>query len=200
MKIVQFYKSGYIHLGIKKNNRFFDITSANRSGRAMSIANSTLELVKGGKQEIKKIESIYEKYKDMDGFYIEENEIVYAPCISSPEKVICIGLNYAKHAKESGMEKPQEPIVFSKFANTLAGHQENIKIPIEAKKVDYEAELAIVIGEKARNIDENDASEYIYGYCVSKRCLCKRFTIQIQSVAFRKKLRRLCSNRAFVDY
>jgi 2-keto-4-pentenoate hydratase/2-oxohepta-3-ene-1,7-dioic acid hydratase in catechol pathway len=89
------------------------------------------------------------------------------PPVPKPSKILCIGLNYADHAREGGKAIPVEPVLFAKFPNTLIAHGEPIKLPKVANKVDYEAELVVVIGKRGKNIP-NDASamEYVGGYTV----------------------------------
>lgn len=87
-----------------------------------------------------------------------------APVVN-PSKVICIGLNYRDHAIESGAEIPTEPVVFSKFSSTVIGPGDAIELPAAAKKVDYEAELVVIIGKRARRVSEADAHKYVAGYC-----------------------------------
>ena len=89
---------------------------------------------------------------------------VLAAPIPDPGKVICIGLNYRDHAAESGMEVPSEPVCFSKFSSAIIGPEDAIQIPSVAKKVDYEAELVVVIGTGGRGIAEGDARSRIAGY------------------------------------
>ncbi len=85
--------------------------------------------------------------------------------ILRPGKIICIGLNYSDHAAEAGHQVPDYPAVFAKFANTVIGPGEPIILPAEApNEVDYEAELAIVIGKTCRNVSENEALDYVLGY------------------------------------
>lgn len=97
---------------------------------------------------------------------IDENERWAAP-IARPGKVICIGLNYVDHAKESNMPIPKEPIVFQKAANTVVGPYDHIIIPRHSKKTDWEVELGVVIGKDARYLDNiDDAKNYIAGYCI----------------------------------
>lgn len=84
--------------------------------------------------------------------------------IVSPGKVICIGLNYRDHAIESGAEIPTEPVCFSKFASTINGPDDPIKLPRVSKEVDYEAELVVVIGREGKHIPEADALSYVAGY------------------------------------
>jgi 2-keto-4-pentenoate hydratase/2-oxohepta-3-ene-1,7-dioic acid hydratase in catechol pathway len=79
-------------------------------------------------------------------------------------KIICTGLNYAGHIRETGREPPAEPLLFGKFANTLIGPGEAIVIPLEATHVDSEAELAVEIGRRGRRIEEDDALDFVAGY------------------------------------
>ncbi|NQT16344.1 MAG: fumarylacetoacetate hydrolase family protein [Planctomycetes bacterium] len=85
--------------------------------------------------------------------------------IPSPEKVICVGVNYADHARESGMEPPNEPVIFSKFASAVQTDGDPIVLPAQSDQVDYEAELVLVIGVGGRNIPAEQARDHIAGYC-----------------------------------
>ena len=89
----------------------------------------------------------------------------HAPVID-PQKIVCVGLNYKDHAEESGMPIPKEPVLFSKFPSALIGHGENIVLPKVSSKVDYEAELVIVIGKRGRHLTPENAGQYIAGYTV----------------------------------
>ena len=84
--------------------------------------------------------------------------------LAPPSNIVCIGLNYRDHAEESGQPIPAQPVVFSKFSNSVAGSGETIRIPPVTQQVDYEAELAAVIGKPARNVSESDALSYVFGY------------------------------------
>jgi len=97
--------------------------------------------------------------------YLSEADVTFGPAITSPEKILCIGLNYGKHAEESGMAVPDTPVVFSKFNNTLAAHGDDIPLPSNALEYDYEVELGVVIGKTARYVSEADALDYVFGYC-----------------------------------
>jgi len=88
------------------------------------------------------------------------------PCVSKVGKFICIGLNYADHAAESGMRIPEEPEVFSKFTSAISGPNDPIIKPKNSDKLDWEVELAIVIGQDASYVSEAEANDYIAGYCV----------------------------------
>jgi 2-keto-4-pentenoate hydratase/2-oxohepta-3-ene-1,7-dioic acid hydratase in catechol pathway len=88
---------------------------------------------------------------------------LHAP-VTRPAKIIAIGLNYEDHANETGGEIPEKPIVFAKYPNTIIGPGEAIRIPPITEQVDYEAELAVVIGREARNVSEEEALEHVFGY------------------------------------
>ncbi len=92
-----------------------------------------------------------------------EEARLYAP-VMLPQKVIAIGLNYEDHAAETGAEIPEKPIVFAKYPNTVVGPGEPIRIPPITEQVDYEAELAVVIGRTAKNVSEEEALDYVFGY------------------------------------
>lgn len=83
---------------------------------------------------------------------------------ANPSKIVLVGLNYKDHARELGMSRPKEPIIFLKPPTTLIGHKDAIVYPRQVKRLDYEAELAIVIKKKARNISRNQAKRYILGF------------------------------------
>jgi len=100
------------------------------------------------------------------GAFIKEEGIEYAPLVTRPEKIVCVGLNYRRHAQEIGAPIPKAPVLFSKFNVALNRHNGAIKLPVEvAKKFDYEVELVIVIGKEARNISEAGALSCVAGYC-----------------------------------
>lgn len=85
--------------------------------------------------------------------------------IPDPQKVICVGLNYADHARESGVEPPPEPVFFCKFPTAVCAHDDEIRLPKQSSQVDYEAELVVVIGRGGRDIPKEKALEHIAGYC-----------------------------------
>lgn len=98
---------------------------------------------------------------------VSDDEIIYEPVVPSPEKIICIGLNYRLHAQESGAAIPTSPILFGKFNNSLAAHGDIIPIPPVTEKADYEVELAVVIGKTAYDVPVESAFDYIFGYCTA---------------------------------
>lgn len=115
---------------------------------------------------IEKLESI--KTLDLSTLKIVEKVDSIAPCIckESMGKFICIGLNYSDHAAESGMEVPPEPIMFFKATSAVIGANDNVIIPKNSQKSDWEVELGIIIGKEAKYIKEDQSQDYIAGYCV----------------------------------
>jgi 2-keto-4-pentenoate hydratase/2-oxohepta-3-ene-1,7-dioic acid hydratase in catechol pathway len=97
---------------------------------------------------------------------VDAAKVRLAPAIARPSKLVCIGLNYAAHAAESGMERPAEPVVFSKATSAWTGPNDDIVIPRGSKKTDWEVELAVVIGRKSKYVSESNALDYVAGYAV----------------------------------
>lgn len=93
-------------------------------------------------------------------------KINYAAPIARPSKIVCIGLNYAKHAAESGMAIPPEPVVFFKSTTALCAPNDDLIIPRNSEKTDWEVELAVIIGKKASYIEESEAMDYVAGYAL----------------------------------
>jgi 2-keto-4-pentenoate hydratase/2-oxohepta-3-ene-1,7-dioic acid hydratase in catechol pathway len=87
--------------------------------------------------------------------------------IATPEKIVCVGLNYRDHAEEQGVDLPERPLLFAKWPNTLIGPGEPIRIPVISQNVDYEAELGVVIGRRASQVSADDALTFVEGYVVA---------------------------------
>jgi len=90
----------------------------------------------------------------------------YGPCVSRPSKIICIGLNYSRHAAESGMDLPKEPVIFFKAPSALSGPNDDVVIPRGAQKTDWEVELAVVVGKPASYVQVEHAMNHVFGYCL----------------------------------
>jgi 2-keto-4-pentenoate hydratase/2-oxohepta-3-ene-1,7-dioic acid hydratase in catechol pathway len=100
------------------------------------------------------------------GFFVAEDRAEFGPCVTNPEKILCVGLNYARHARETNNPIPKLPILFNKFNNALNAHQGTVRVSaVPAERFDYESELVIVMGKKARNVSEAEALSYVFGYC-----------------------------------
>src|SRR3954454_9230609 len=98
-------------------------------------------------------------------YFVAEDKAQFGPCVTNPEKIVCIGLNYRRHAAETNNPVPKQPILFNKFNTALNHHGGTINVGGEdAEKFDYEAELVIVMGRTARNVSEQEAGDYILGF------------------------------------
>lgn len=151
---------GY-RLGIKIGDR---VINAAVSGQRLGIdapANME-ELAVMGRKGLAKLESLAAVTGESEQLPLVGLRL--GPAISRPGKIICIGLNYRHHAVEAGMEIPTEPILFSKFGNTITSSGADIDIG-GLNQVDYEAELGVVIGRRVRHVKEEHALDYVLGYC-----------------------------------
>jgi 2,4-didehydro-3-deoxy-L-rhamnonate hydrolase len=99
-------------------------------------------------------------------------------CIANPQKFIAIGLNYSDHAAESGLQVPPEPVVFTKQVSCLSGPNDTVMLPPKSVKSDWEVELGVIIGRKAKNIKEKDAMKHIAGYCTINDLSEREFQIE----------------------
>jgi len=115
-----------------------------------------------GNNGIEKLETWLNKNRDLCP--IVDDEIRLGAPLARPSKIVCVGLNYTKHAAESGMDIPEEPVLFFKSSSAIIGPYDSIVIPKGSLKTDWEVELAVVIGKKASYINEEDALKYVAGY------------------------------------
>lgn len=106
-------------------------------------------------------------------FVLKEEALVIGPCTPSPSKILCIGLNYRKHAIESGMAIPSIPVVFTKYNNTLVDHGAEVPLGKVGAQFDYEVELGVVIGRRCKDVKAADALDYVFGYCVANDLSCR---------------------------
>ncbi|RZO43100.1 MAG: FAA hydrolase family protein, partial [Proteobacteria bacterium] len=100
------------------------------------------------------------------------------PCVGQVGKFICIGLNYSDHAKETGMSIPPEPIIFAKATSAICGPDDDVIIPRNSVKTDWEVELGVVIGKPAKYVDEASALDHVAGYCVINDVSEREFQIE----------------------
>jgi len=159
MKLLNFKKNDSIHLGIKEERGIIDVTQA-AADHALDIPADMMTVIEQGAEALKKLAGLGKGSLPA----VREEDLVFCPCVTDPEKIICVGLNYIKHIAEAKMDVPLFPILFSKFSNALAAHNQKIALPKTAEKYDYEAELVIVIGKKASCVAKDEALSYVFGY------------------------------------
>ena len=132
-----------------------DGTLRDLSGIVSDIAGETL-----GDEVLERIRAV-----DLASLPVVSADRVGA-CVGNVGKFICVGLNYADHAKETGKEPPPEPILFMKATTAVVGPDDDVEIPRTSAKTDWEVELGVVIGKRAKYVSEADALSYVAGYCV----------------------------------
>jgi len=154
---------GSIGLGIKRKGGIFDVMGAEQEFR--QGAPTTMEAMLHGQGDIEAFYRLIDRSGETGKHLIAMEKASFAPCVSSPEKIICIGLNYRKHAAETGNPVPKQPILFNKYNTALNCHGGVIAVSKEqAERFDYEAELVIIVGKQARNVSEANAKGHIFGY------------------------------------
>lgn len=113
--------------------------------------------------------------EELPGEAVGVDEVHLCPIVPAPDKIICVGLNYLSHVGETGRDLPTYPVLFTKFASSLIGPRDDIVLPKESAQIDYEAELAVVIGRQGRRIDRDRADEYVLGYAVANDVTMRDF-------------------------
>lgn len=164
MKLFRYKKQGQVKTGVNLNGEHYDVSDhINEYDRDFfgegGMAKLQAVVAKGELQKI-------------------SGDIQFDAPIYRPEKIICIGLNYRKHAKESGMEPPKEPVVFFKAPSSLTGPFDQIIIPKDSQKTDWEVELAVIIGKKASYVSETDAMDYVAGYALHNDVSEREFQLE----------------------
>ena len=155
MKLFRFEKSGSIGIGmLNEAGKHIDISAFGHDINEDFFGNGGLEKLSNW---LKTNEASCEEIT---------HEFRYESCVARPSKIICVGLNYARHAKESGMDVPAEPVLFFKSTSAMCGPNDPVIIPKTSVKTDWEVELAVIIGKKATYVSEEDAMDYLAGYCL----------------------------------
>lgn len=151
-------------LGAKTPAGVLDVWAAN-SNFGGSTPTSLKALMAAGEAGLLALQALIDQALSGNFPLVDELSLIYGPCVLDPQKILCIGLNYRKHAIELGMAIPQSPVLFSKFNNALAACGEAVPLASNAIQYDYEAELVVVIGKRARYVSKEAALEYVFGYC-----------------------------------
>jgi len=150
MKLIRFGEAGKEKPGVMINEEYFDVSAL--------VADYNEEFFAGdGIDKLREAIKVNELVKVDKGVRL-------GPALARPSKLICIGLNYKDHAAETNAQIPSEPIVFFKATSAIVGPNDDVEIPKNSKKTDWEVELAIVIGKKAKYVSEADAFDHIAGY------------------------------------
>jgi 2-keto-4-pentenoate hydratase/2-oxohepta-3-ene-1,7-dioic acid hydratase in catechol pathway len=156
---VKYRNRSYIARKINEEILLYSIPSGRN--QATNNLNSTDNVVLNDKL----FESIKEDHLSPEFSLDSDNDLEFLPCILHPEKIVGVGFNYRQHADETKTELGGNPVLFSKYSDAAAGHRQKIRIPETVHNLDYEAEMAIVIGSHAFNVKEEESHNYIFGYC-----------------------------------
>jgi 2-keto-4-pentenoate hydratase/2-oxohepta-3-ene-1,7-dioic acid hydratase in catechol pathway len=169
MKLVSIKKEGKHVLGVKTESGLIDLEVALKEHPNNQLRTDIMEVISGGNKALSVLENyIANLPTDNKPNYIkDEEEVEWGPCVTQPNKIICVGLNYRKHADETNSPYPEVPILFSKFNNALTGHKCEIAVPKVTQRLDYEVELGVVIGREAKYVSKENALDYVFGYCTA---------------------------------
>jgi len=154
MKLIRFRENGKIKPGVIISDTFYDASAFGEDYNEQFFENDGLN----------RLQKFVDENKDKLP-QVSPDVSLDSP-VARPSKIICIGLNYADHAKETNAPVPSEPIIFFKSTSAIVGPFDDVIIPKESVKSDWEVELAVVIGKKASYVNEAAAMEYIAGYCL----------------------------------
>ena len=141
---------------------------------AVRIPHEMIEFIEGGAGSLEAAklaieyvkESSHQRGIESESLLLSEEEITFRPPVLRPGKIICAGMNYKEHLADSGRGAPERPVAFSQFPSTLIGHNGELLSTAMSQALDYEIELAVVIGKKGKYIPINEAQDYIYGYTI----------------------------------
>ena len=152
MKLLRFGEPGKEKPGILSNNEILDVSSFGEDFGEKFFETDGIQRLK--------------KWLDVNASKLPKGKqgVRYGSPFTRPSKIICVGLNYAKHAAESNMPLPKEPILFFKSTTALTGPNDNLVIPRNSEKTDWEVELGVVIGKKATYVEEKDAMDHVAGF------------------------------------
>lgn len=169
--LLTFEDGGGLRLGALTHRGVIDVVAAAAALGVEGIPGSMDDAIAGGDQAAAALQRVVDRAGE-DGalnapWLKDEASLTLGPAVPHPGKIVCVGLNYRKHAEESGAAIPKTPVLFSKFNNTIAAHEGEVPLADIATEYDYEVELAIVIGKNAGNVDETSALDTVFGYATA---------------------------------
>jgi 2-keto-4-pentenoate hydratase/2-oxohepta-3-ene-1,7-dioic acid hydratase in catechol pathway len=181
MKLVTINKEGKHVLGVKVEKGLIDLEEALKVSPNNLVHTNIMNVIAAGHEATSALENYIANLPTEENrttYLKNEEEVEWGPCVTEPNKIICVGLNYRKHADETNSPYPEVPILFNKFNNALTGHKCEIAVPKVTQRLDYEVELGVVIGKEAKYVSKEKALDYVFGYCtandLSARDLQKR--------------------------
>lgn len=165
MTLLTISKNGEYSLGVKTQKGILDVKVASRLFRKR-VPTTIDDVLRVGDRGLTALVQTAVSSDKTPGVFLDESKIEFGPCVTNPEKILCLGFNYRKHAIETNTPIPTSPVLFTKCNNALNYHNGVIKLPSHvATKFDYEVELVVVMGKTAYRVSEEDALSYVFGYC-----------------------------------
>jgi len=167
MRLVTYESNGNWRAGVVVENRIVDASAAAKAANinfdGNEISNrAIIQLSQAGQSQLE--EAARDLAKSSGAEVYRTDNVLLGPPISDPDKIICLGLNYRSHAEEAGFKAPEIPILFAKYRNALNGPTSPIVLPKLSEEIDYEGELAVVIGKRGKDIPVENALEHVAGY------------------------------------
>ncbi len=153
-------------IGVRTADGVLDVAAAARDA-GWTREPTAASVLAAGLDGLADLAGLVDRSRGRPDLHLDEATLRLGPAVSSPPKILGIGLNYRRHAEESGQPIPAFPVVFSKFSNALAAHGQPIALPAGASEYDYEVELAVVIGRRARDVTEAAALDVVLGYATA---------------------------------
>lgn len=138
-------------------------------GRVMPVSDTALgvrHLLQQGQAALEQVLSQARQYFESGQAFLSVDNVDFGPPVPDPDKILCLGLNYREHAAEAGLELPSVPVFFAKFRNSLVGPYSPVLLPRISTQIDYEGELAAVIGARCKEVSEMQALTYVAGYTI----------------------------------
>ncbi len=169
MYLLNFYSADESspRLGLRVDDGIVDLQRASEAMALPDTPTTWAALLAGGDEALAALQRLRAALPSSPDapWRLPDASVRLAPAVLAPEKIICVGLNYRRHAIESGMAIPETPVLFSKFNNALAAPDEPVPLLTDATEYDYEVELGVVIGRRARRVSVEEALGYVLGYC-----------------------------------
>ncbi|MEC1715031.1 fumarylacetoacetate hydrolase family protein [Schinkia azotoformans] len=165
MKLLTYKEDGQLKLGIKTDLGVLNVEKAGNTYN-QEVPKTIEEVINNSENGLSVLDSLAKTALEVENssLFLEEESLTMGPAVPNPGKIICVGVNYKEHAEESNMALPEYPLLFSKFNNTLSGHNQVVYLPNDSNENDYEAELVLVIGKEAKNVSKENALDYVFGY------------------------------------
>lgn len=157
MRLVSFATNGQAKIGIRREDKVVDVTGVDRK-----LPETLLDLITTVPHYQRWLAELAGSCDQL----LDLNEITLLPPISRPGKVLCLGLNYVEHAREGGFDVPESPVIFMRSSTSLVGPRASIVRPACSEQLDYEGELAVIIGKRARHLKRKEALDVVAGYSV----------------------------------